>query len=157
MGKQTLAIIGETGKFCPALTEAAMQKDWRLLFITREESNISALKKQLEGIKDPAEVDFSSCEKDGCWEADVIAFTHTKDIDPGLLKRIKQVATQKIVLVISHEPVEPSKLNFRELLPHSKVVELRLTDKKFSIIGNNKEATAVVQEFFEAAGYNQNQ
>ena len=61
------------------------------------------------------------------------------------------------MLFRSHEPVGPSKLNFRELLPHSKVVELRLTDKKFSIIGNNKEATAVVQEFFEAAGYNQNQ
>lgn len=155
MGKQTLAIIGETGEFCPALTKAAMQQDLRLLFITRDETNILALKRHLEGIKNPAEVDFLSCEKDGCWEADVIAFTDTMVIDPGVLNRIKHVSTQKIVLVISHEPVEPSKLNFRELLPHSKVVELRLKNEEFVMLGKNEEANAVVREFFEAAGYHQ--
>ena len=157
MGKKTVAIIGETGEFCPALAKAAVQQDLRLLFISRGGNNIPSIKDQLGQLNSTAEVEFSSCEKEGCWEADVIAFTDTMIIHPGLLKRIKQVATQKIVLVISHEPVEPSKLNFRSLLPHSKVVELRLKEKEFVTLGKNEKANEVVQDFFKAAGYHQKQ
>lgn len=154
MGKKTVAVIGETGEFCPALAKAAVQQDLRLLFISRDNEKVSALKKQLGHLQRTAEVEFITCEREGCWEADVIAFTDTVVIDPGLLKRIRQVATQKLVLVISHEPVEPSKLNYRALLPHSKVVELRLKDEEFVLLGTNGEANAVVGRFFEAAGYN---
>lgn len=153
MGKKTVAIIGETEEFCPALAKAAVQQDLRLLFISRDEKKISALKEQLGQLHRTAEVEFTTCEKEGCWEADVITFTDTVEIDPGLFKRIRQVATQKLVLVISHEPVETSKLNYRELLPHSKVVELRLKDEEFVLLGTNKEANALVGQFFEAVGY----
>ncbi|WP_029034760.1 hypothetical protein [Salinimicrobium terrae] len=155
MGKKTVAIIGDTGEFCPALTKAAVQQDFRLLFISRDEQRYSALKEQLGIPEQTAEIEFITCEKEGCWEADVIAFTDTMVVDPGLLKRIKQVATQKIVLVISHEPVEPLNLNFRELLPHSKVVDLRLKDKEFVTLGRNEEANKTVRNFFVAAGYHQ--
>lgn len=152
MGKKTVAVIGETEEFCPALAKAAVQQDLRLLFISRDEKRISVLREQFSEYK-AAEVEFITCEKEGCWEADVIAFTDTVVIDPGLLKRIRQVATQKVVLVISHEPVEPSQLNYRVLLPHSKVVELRLKDEQFILLGTNGEANALVGQFFEAAGY----
>ena len=153
MRKKTIAIIGETGKFCPALAKAAVQQDLRLLFISRDEKKISALREQLGELPNTAEVEFITCEKEGCWEADVIAFTRPGKIEAELLDRIKQVSTQKIVLVISHEPVEPSQLNYRALLPHSKVVELRLKDEEFVLLGTNGEANALVGQFFEAAGY----
>ena len=153
MGKKTVAVIGETEEFCPALAKAAVQQDLRLLFISRDEKRISALREELGELPKSAEVEFITCEKEGCWEADVIAFTDTAVIESNILKRIRQVATQKVVLVISHEPVEPSQLNYRALLPHSKVVELRLKDEEFVLLGTNGEANALVGQFFEAAGY----
>ncbi len=102
MRKKTVAIIGESKEFCPALAIAAVQQDLRLLFISRDETKKSILKTRLRDLDVSAEIEFTTCEKDGCWEADAIAFIQPGEIEPKLLDRIKQVSTQKIVLVISH-------------------------------------------------------
>ncbi|MCC8361387.1 hypothetical protein [Salinimicrobium sediminilitoris] len=156
MGKKTVAIIGESGEFCPALAMAAVQQDLRLLFISRDETKKSILEKRLGDLDVPAEVEFTTCEKDGCWEADAIAFIQPEEIEPKLLDRIKQVSTQKIVLVIFH----PGKLKnkefcFQDLLPYSRIVELEIKGSDFHIFGRNKEAKEIVQNFFKAAGYHQ--
>ncbi|MCX2839698.1 hypothetical protein OQ279_16250 [Salinimicrobium sp. MT39] len=158
MVKKTVAIIGDIGKFCPALAMAAVQQDLRLLFISRNEEVVLDVKAQLGELQNATEVEFSSCEKEGCWEADIIAFTRPEEIEPVLFDRIKQVSTQKTVVVVSHKPVEASeheKLCFQELLPHSRVVELEIEGAEFRIFGRNSEANQYVQEFFEAAGYQQ--
>jgi predicted dinucleotide-binding enzyme len=158
MVKKTIAIIGDTGKFCPALTKAAVQQDLRLLFISHNEEVVSKVKAQLEELKKPTEVEFISCEKEGCWEAEIIAFTRPEEIEPVLFERIRQVSTQKTVVVISHRPVKTSeheKFCFQELLPHSRLVELEIKGSEFRIFGRNSEANQYVQEFFEAAGYQQ--
>ncbi|MCY2687289.1 hypothetical protein [Salinimicrobium sp. TH3] len=154
MGKKTVAIIGESGEFCPALLKAAVQQDLRLLFISRDETKKSILKNRLRDLDVPAEVEFTTCEKEGCWEADAIVFIQPWDIEPKLLERIKQVSTQKIVLVISHYgKLGNEKLCFQDLLLYSRVVELEIIDSDFHIFGRNKEAKEAVQKFFETAGY----
>lgn len=158
MVKKTIAIIGDIGKFCPALAKAAVQQDFRLLFISRNEEVFLDVKAQLGQLLNATEVEFSSCEKEGCWEADMIVLTRPQEIEPLLLDKIQQVSTQKIVVVVSHQPVEASeyeKLSFQELLPHSRVVELEIEGTEFRIFGRNTEANLNVQEFFEAAGYQQ--
>jgi hypothetical protein len=156
MGKKTVAIIGESGEFCPALARAAVQQDMRLLFISRDEASKSLLQHRLGELGKSAEVEFTTCEKDGCWEADAIAFINPGEIKTELLERIKQVSTQKIVLVISgFGKLEDEKLCFQDLLPNSRVVELEIKDSDFHIFGRNKEAKETVQKFFEAAGYHQ--
>ncbi len=159
MVKKTVAVIGETGDFCPALAKAAVQQDLRLLFISRDEDKNSALKEQLGQLEQTAEVEFLSCEKEGCWEADVIAFTRPREIEAALLERIALVSTQKIVLVISGEAKQEDKeeLCFQNLLPHSKVVELELNHQEFRIFGKNTEANESVQTFLKSAGYHQKQ
>ena len=158
MGKKTVAVIGETGEFCPALAKAAVQQDLRLLFISRDEAKTSSLQTQLGQLEESAEIEFLNCEKEGCWEADVIAFTRPEKIEAALLERIKQVSTQKVVLVFSYQVEENvDRMCFQQLLPHSKVVELELKDSEFSIFGRNKEANETVQKFFEVAGYHQKQ
>lgn len=156
MGKKTIAIIGETGGFCPALAKAAVQQDLRLLFITRDEKD-SVLGQELGKLEETAEVEFLTCEKEGCWEADAIAFTRPNELEPALLRRIQEVSTQKIVVVISHDlKAEGEKLCFRDLLPHSKLVELELKGENFRIFGRNEEANETVRKFFTTAGFQQN-
>lgn len=160
MGKNTVAIIGDTGEFCPALVKAVMQQELRLLFISGDEVRISRLKEELQQLPQKAEVEFINCEKEGCWEADIIAFTRPTDIQPLLLNRIKQVSTQKVVLVISHsftEDLSGTNLHFQDLLPHSKVVEVELEEKNFRIFGKYEEANSQVRNFFNFAAYQQKQ
>ncbi len=159
LGKKTVAIIGDTGVFPPALFKAAMLQDFRLLYVSRDKNVNSELKDLMEH-SGKSNVEFLTCEKEGCWEADVIAFTKPAEIRAMLLDRIKKVSTQKIVLVIScsskNQKGNPQ-AGFQDLLPHSKVVELVLGDTNFSIFGRNREAAQTVRNFFESAGYFQKQ
>lgn len=154
MVKKTVAIIGETAPGS-ALLETMIQQDLRLLIISREPEYIELVKQELEQLSEPAEVEFLTCEKEGCWEADLIAFTRPAAIEPSQLNRIKQVSTQKVVLIISEDKAaeKEKQLCFQELLPHSKVVELEIKERKFRIFGRNEKANALVSRFFTIAGY----
>ncbi|MCM4161235.1 hypothetical protein FHG64_03050 [Antarcticibacterium flavum] len=156
--ERTIAIIGDTGNFCPALAKQLAGKNVRLLFVSNDEEKELALKNRLDSANPPAEVDFTTCEKEGCWEADVIAFTHPETIEQGLIEKIKEVATQKIVLILSHEedcPILKDKVNFEELLPHSMVVKVVLNIEKMQVglLGNDEGSLLTVRGFFEEAGY----
>lgn len=156
MGKRTVAIIGGTGKFCPGLAKAAVQQDLRLLFISRQNSTFE---QELKKLSIAAEVEFLTCEKEGCWEADAIAFTRPDEIEPALLTRIEKVATQKPVLVIGSLEENKElckKVCFQDLLPHSQVVELKLAAAEFGIFGRKTKVNEMVRDFFKAAGYQEN-
>lgn len=156
--ERTIAIIGDNGDFCPALAKQLAGENVRLLFVSNDEDKNVELKAQLGTINSLTEVEFTTCEKEGCWEADVIAFTHPEKTEPHLVQRIKEVATQKTVLILSdlnHVSEIEEKMNFEDLLPHSRVVYLNLdvATMKAEIFGKNKEAKEMVKGFFEAAGY----
>ncbi|HSI69486.1 MAG TPA: hypothetical protein VK941_04580 [Gillisia sp.] len=156
--ERTIAIIGDTGNFCPALAKQLAGENVRLLFVSNDENRNLEIRKKLGPEDLLAEIDFTTCEKDGCWEADVIAFTHPDTIETGMIKRIKEVATQKIVLVVSEKndcPKWEGKSNFEELLPHSRVVNVivDVEAKKVRILGRDEDARQMVTGFFEGAGY----
>ncbi len=156
--ERTIAIIGDSGNFCPALARQLAGKNVRLLFVSNDGDQNMELKGRLDSTNLPAKIEFSSCEKEGCWEADVIAFTHPETIEPDLIKKIKEVATQKIVLILSNEddcPTLKEKFNFEELLPHSRVVKVVLDVEKMQVLllGNDQEALLTAGGFFDEAGY----
>ena len=151
----TIAILGEAGDLPSALAQAVMQQDIRLLFISRNPENSSALS-ELSDVAASAEVEFHTCEKECCWEADIIVFTNLAEVEPVLVQRIKQVATQKIVVLITREGQETSEINridLQKLLPFSKLVELRQRGEKFDIFGRNREANLTVGRLFKV-GHN---
>lgn len=154
-----MAIIGDTGKFCPALAEKLVQQKMRLLFVPNDEENNVQIMHQLEQKYPSAEIEFVNCEKEGCWEADMIAFTYIENIEPELIKRIKDVATQKIVLVVSEktqqEEIKGNYANLNHLLPYSRVVWIKIDQEemKATIFGKDDEARKTVKEIFEEAGY----
>lgn len=149
MVERTIAILGETGEFPQVLLEAFAKQNLRLLYVSENKEKNVAVQQQLENLKVLAEVEFLSCEREGCWEADIIAFSQPESISPALVAKIKEVATQKIVLVVTGEK---RLANFYALFPYSKVVEVLVnsTDKEISISGNDKTAIAEVQELIES-------
>lgn len=155
-----MAIIGDTGKFCPALAEKLVQQKMHLIFVSNEAEKNVQIMEQLEQKYPSAEIEFVNCEKEGCWEADMIAFTYFENIDPELIQRIKVVATQKIVLVVSEkisqqEEIKGTNSTLDQLLPHSRVVRIKVDQEamKATIAGKDDEARETVKEFFEEAGY----
>jgi len=87
--------------------------------------SISFLK--IRGIKrnNPgAQVEIVDCVKEGCWEADIIVLAIASHEMEEVIEKIREVATQKIVLIIlNHE--DDSSLSFikaqelKRLLPYS--------------------------------------
>lgn len=156
--ERTIAIIGEKGKFCPALAEKLAQQNLHLLFISNDEEQNEQIKRQFEKKDHAAKIEFIQCEKEGCWEADVIAFTHPEKISSQLIHRIREVATQKIILIISEEKRAGNneyETNFEDLLPHSRVVYLIINAENLEvqIFGKDMEARQMVEGFFSEVGY----
>lgn len=156
--KKTMAILGDPGEFPPILMEILVMQDLRLLFVSEDEAKNEMIRKQLEPLKTAAEIEFISCEREGCWEADIITVTRPENISSALVEKIKEVATQKIVLVVSEERDQPDKPELNKLLPYSKVVEIVFDPRKkeFSVSGKDAKAKADVKNIFESAGYKQN-
>ena len=159
--ERTIAIIGDTGIFFPGLVGDLAGQNVRLLFVSHEEEKNTEIKNLLTQTGSPADVEFISCEKEGCWEADIIAFSHPEKVEPQLVQRIKDVATQKVVLVITEidKKETVSKIaNFEELLPHSRVVKLAMDaeQKRVFVSAKDDEAGEMAEEFFRNAGYNIN-
>lgn len=155
MVKKTIALLGDTGKFSPGLMEVLLKQDLRLLFISEEETKHINLKEQLERFHALAEVEFLSCEREGCWEADIIAITRNENIPAELVQKIKEVSTQKIVLIISEEHDLEGQSELLYQLPFSKVIEINIDTKanKFSVSGNDVSALTGISTIFENAGY----
>lgn len=160
MGERTIAVIGDTDSFCPTLAEKLVNV--RLLFVSNDDDKNRQLMKQLEQKKLSAEIEFINCEKEGCWEADIIAFTDPGVIAPEFIQRIKEVATQKIVLLISEEKkkagISGNAGKLQELLPHSRVINVLVDPEglQATISGESEEAQETVQAIFKQAGFRLN-
>ncbi len=155
MVKKTIAILGDTGNLSSGVMEGLMKQDLRLLFISENESKNIDLKKQLESVKTTAEVEFTSCERDGCWEADIIALSPMESFSAGLIQKIKEVATQKIVLEITEKNEISQEADLSKLLPYSKVIRIQFNpaEKEFRLTGKDPEAISGIKPLFEYAGY----
>lgn len=153
--RKTLAILGDAGEFLPEVMKGLMQQDLQLLFVSEDDEKNSDLMAGLGQTEAIAEVEFTSCERDGCWEADIIVITQPGKFSSALLERLKEVATQKVVLAVYDNKLNLDNSLLQQLLSHSKVVLLLVDsqEKKFSVFGNDPEAGDRVQKLFSGAGY----
>ena len=156
--RKTIAILGEVGAFCPPLAEKLTQQPLRLLFVSIDEEKDTKFSDRLKYFEPSAEIEFIKCEKEGCWEADIIAFTDLRHIEPELVQRIREVATQKVVLAISEENEKNQTVGkiseLQELLPHSHVFRVVInTNKMEAEITGSKDDAEEVQAIFRKAGY----
>lgn len=177
--KKTIAIIGASGKMGSALARNLSKGNYRLLLFANHEEKLQQLINEIKAAHPSADVDSMSCPFDASWEADIIIPAVKYEIEKQVANKIREVATQKIVISISNPLNEnfdalitPSNTSAAEelqkLLPYSKVVKAFNTifsgdfaqpiiDEKQTdsfIAGDDEEAVQIVSELVTTAGFN---
>lgn len=159
--KQTIAFIGGMGDANRHLLRDLAEADYPVLWVREAERPENA------GADIPAEI-FSDnievvcCAREGCWQADVIMLEHPMDGEAGLWSKIREVANQKIVVVVCPHEISSSDLveeraAFRRLLPHAQWVHAThyATVKEIELVGA-EEAAADIAGIFRIARYQVN-
>jgi hypothetical protein len=177
--KQTIAIIGATGNMGSAIAKSLSNGNYRLLLKSGNQEKLSTLVEEIKSIHPSADVEATPCPKDASWEADIIILAVPFSAEKEVAERIREVATQKIVISIANPlnetynglvtaPDTSAAEELQKLLPHSKVIKAFNTTfaADFStpvingkqvdafIAGNDADALDVVSELVNAAGFN---
>ena len=117
--KYTVAVIGASGSL-GILIAKDLSEYYRLLLMDNDQSELKDLQSELLELDSSNEVDVLDCCKDASWEADIIVIAVPVDKQSGIAIKIKEVATQKVVISISPQIIP--ELDLQTLLPHSKVI-----------------------------------
>ncbi len=177
--KQTIIIIGATGRMGSAISKSLSKGNYRVLLNARDHDKLIALIDEIKEVNPLADIDAIDCSFDGCWEADIIISAVPYLAEKEMAERIKEVANQKIVISIAN----PLNENYNGLLtatdtsaaeelqrelPNSKVIKAFNTTfaADFStplidgqrtdafIAGNDEDALQNVAEIIHTAGFN---
>ncbi len=177
--KQTVAILGAGGSMGSAIAKSIAGGNYRLLLFDSDPKQLGELSQQIRDKHPEADTHFMSCPHETSWEADIIILAVPHEVEKELADKIRDVATQKVVISIAN-PVDEDfeKLTTRpdtsaaeelqEWLPHSKVIkafnttfaadfEQPIIDGKQTdafIAGDDDEALRTVSELVETAGFN---
>lgn len=159
--KETLAFLGESATVCPILMGKLAEQGYRVLLVSDDALKMDSLLNDINLQDIQGEIELIHCAKDGCWEADIIALVDPEEIGTEMVNRIKDVATQKIVLCIeTQESVKScfSRAQLEELqesFPYSKLVYIKVNTQKMNVEvhAKDEEAREIVSRIFEAPGY----
>ena len=100
--KKTIAIIGATGEMGSVLAKALINSNYRLLLMSRDKSKVGKLSAYLKRKTPTAEIAVIECEKEACWEADIILLAVPYKVEREVAEKIREVATQKVVIDVSN-------------------------------------------------------
>lgn len=175
--KKTIAIIGATGDMGSAIAMSLANSNYRLLLVSRDKTRLTKLFVYLKRKNENADVAIIYCEKEACWEADIILMAVPYAAEKEVAEKIREVSTQKIVVSMSnpfdnmydHLVTAPDTSSAEELqnaLPHSKVTKafntvfasdfIQSAEKgkqtKTFIAGDDEEVLQVASEMAVASG-----
>jgi hypothetical protein len=155
MAKTTIAIVEATETAGIEVAKRLALHDYRLLLISGDEIELTKLAARIIQIP-TAEVETINCLKEGCWEADIIVIAASKIPVENIATKIRDVATQKIIVEI----VTGSQMSVNEtlhlLLPYSKIVTALVdtADNRIIITGANYDAVQHIKEIAGNIGFN---
>jgi len=132
--KQSIAIIGASGNMGSALAKSLAGTNYRLLLIANQNEKVRQLIDEIKAVRPGADMESMTCSFDASWEADIIIPAVPYRAEKEVAQKIREVATQKIVLSISNPinenydgPATPAGISAAEelqkLLPYSKVIK----------------------------------
>jgi len=176
--KKTIAIIGASGNMGSAIAKNLAKGNYRLLLIANHQEKVQHLINEIKSINPSADVDSMSCPFDASWEADIIIPAVHYEIEKEVAKKIRDVATQKIVISISNPlnenydglvtaPDSSAAEELQAYLPDSKVIKAYNTvlagdfsqpvidGKQVDVLvaGNDEEALKTVSELVAETGF----
>jgi NADPH-dependent F420 reductase len=162
-----------------AIAKSLAKGNYRLLLFANHQEKVQQLINEIKKVNSSADVDCMGCPFDASWEADIIIPAVHYKVEEEVAQKIKQVATQKIVVSISNplnetydglvtSPDTSAAEQLQNLLPDSKVVKAFNTvfagdflqpvidDKQADVFiaGNENEAIGTVSEMVRVAGFN---
>ena len=150
--KKTIAIVGATESPGKIIAEKFASMPYRLLLISNETNELDILKNNLSVINPETEIEALDCVKDGCWEADIIILAVPSNNMKHVVERIREVATQKIVVEIITEKENRKELS--KSLPYSKLVSVSGDfQSQLFIYGDDKAVNEEIKEIFILAGF----
>ncbi|MBC7828512.1 MAG: NAD(P)-binding domain-containing protein [Chitinophagaceae bacterium] len=177
MAKKTIAIIGATETIGAIIAKNLSRGNYRLLLFGHDQAQLQGVAEGIKEVNPAADIDCISCLVDASWEADIIISAVPAGAEEQVAKKIREVATQKIVISIPN-PVTISSGSsvsrgtsaaeeLQKLLPNSKVVKTfntadavdlarAIADGKqidSFIAGNDEEAVLTVREIVSNAGF----
>ncbi len=121
--KKAIAVIASENQTAVSIIYKLAAGNYRLLLISKDKNPFTKLAVYVKKNYPNAELIIQDCAKDGCWEADIIILAIDALEVKEVAAMIKEVATQKIVVVADVN--EKNKENILEdikiLLQHSKV------------------------------------
>lgn len=162
--RETIAIAGATGKAGSAIARKLAPSNYRLLLISRHINRAIKLSAAIQSTTTNAETEAIDCLKDGCWEADIIVLAVPVEAEKEVAEKIKEVATQKIIVRLS--PAEnntsfSSKYSnaLEQLLAYSKIVTVFINTAlsgETVIAGSSNEAVDTIVNIASKAGFTLN-
>lgn len=156
--EETIAVVGLRSDIPSVFVEKLKNQDVRLLIIPEGEKEKVSLNKHFENNVTNAEIEVLDCARDGCWEADIIAFLDPVAPEESLLNRIKEVAVQKPVLSVFEKASAEAASNaekLQERLHNSIVLKVKIDPEKESatISGTDPQSIEQVAVMLKRAGF----
>ena len=121
--------------------------------ISNDPAKLDLLTKALSEENFKAEIKSISCVKDGCWEADIIVLAVPLCEEKEVAERMKEVATQKTVVLVSENTDELASL--QQILPYSKLVRVSgdFQTKEISAEVQDVDADEEILNILKDAGF----
>lgn len=156
--KETIAFIGEADKTCNQLIERLAAENYPLVLVAKEGNHFEELSGQILNRVPEADIEVINCEREGCWEADVIVFDSSVDFNTALVGKIKEVTNQKILIYVLDKTGQPDSINafksFQQLLPTTQWVQLTIDPVSHDIqIAGDEKAKAAAEKIFNPEVY----
>ena len=151
--KKTIAIVGATEETGTGVVNHFASMPYRLLLVSENEDKLEKLTDKLKKMEAAAEIEPLVCVKDSCWEADIIIIAVSPEEEIKVAELMKEVATQKIVVVVLEN--ENDFVNLESVLPYSKVVKASISAEtnKVTVNGNCETVNEEIMQIFDQAGY----
>ena len=157
--KETIAFIGEPDKTCNQLIQKLAKKNHPVVLVAKEENHFENLSRKILNHTPEADIEIVNCTREGCWEADIIILCEGTSIDSGLTEKMKEVANQKILVLLLNKEKQSSVITeeinkLRKDLPNTRLVQLIFNpvSKEMYLTGED-EAKSMVEDIFNRAGY----
>jgi len=177
--KQTIAIIGAGGNMGSAIAKSMAGGNYRPLLFDREPEQAGSLKEDILKVHPKADIELMDCAHDCSWEADIIILAVPHRSEQELADKIRDVATQKIVVSIANpinedfnrlitDPETSAAEELQQWLPNSRVVKAFNTTLAADfdqpvidgkqvdafIAGDDEDALHTAMELVKTAGFN---
>lgn len=151
--KKTIAIVGATGELGRAIVNKFAFMPYRLLLVSPKINELEKLTATINQQATVAEIEPLECVKDSCWEADIITIAVATSEEKEVAELMKEVATQKIVVVVSEKENECKELE--NVLPYSKIVKAFINKEtnEVSLSGKSESVNEEISNIFKQAGY----